>query len=154
MQIKAKSTTFAADLGRIIAIDYGKKRVGIAASDELRLVAGALGTFSPSEALKFLQQYAATQKVDTLVVGYPLNLNGTPAEAAAGAAQFAKTLQKQHPQLTVTTFDERFTSRMAQQAIIDAGVKKKDRRNKALVDKVSACIILQSYMEYKRNGGT
>jgi putative Holliday junction resolvase len=140
-------------LGRIVAIDYGKKRVGVAASDELRIAANALNTFSPSEALAFLQRYVAAEKVDIIVVGNPLNLNGLPSEAAAGAAEFAKRLRKLFPQLEVAAFDERFTSRMAQQAILDAGVKKMDRRNKALVDKVSACIILQSFMEYKRNGG-
>jgi len=99
-----------------------------------------------------LQRYVAAEKVDTIVVGYPLNLNGLPSEAAAGAARFAERLRQMFPELEVTAFDERFTSRMAQQAILDAGVRKKDRRDKALVDKVSACIILQSYMEYRRNG--
>jgi len=139
-------------LGRILAIDYGKKRVGIAASDECQIVANALNTFSPDEAVAFLQRYVAVEKVDTIVVGYPLNLNGLPAEAAAGAAEFAEKFRQMFPEVEVTAFDERFTSRMAQQAILDAGVRKKDRRNKALVDKVSACIILQSYMEYRRNG--
>jgi len=127
--------------------------VGIATSDELQIAANALDTFSPDEALAFLQRYVAAEKVDIMVVGNPLNLNGLPAEAADGAAKFADKLRRLFPQLEVTTFDERFTSRMAQQAILDAGVKKKDRRNKALVDKVSACIILQSFMEYKRSVG-
>jgi putative Holliday junction resolvase len=138
-------------LGRIVAIDYGKKRVGIAATDELRIVANALETFSPNEALAFLQRYVAAEKVDVMVVGKPINLNGLPSEAAAGAANFTARLKKLFPQIEVATFDERFTSRMAQQAIIDAGVKKKGRRDKELVDRVSACIILQSYMDFLQN---
>lgn len=138
-------------LGRIVAIDYGKKRVGIAATDELQIAANALETFSPGEALAFLQRYVATEKVDQIVVGKPLNLNGLPSEAAAGAAEFTERLKKLLPHVKVVTFDERFTSRMAQQAIIDAGVKRKRRRDKALVDRVSACIILQSYMEFMQN---
>ncbi len=138
-------------MGRIIAIDYGKKRVGIAVTDELQIVANALDTLPPNEALAFLQRYVSSEKVDGIVVGNPLNLNGLPAEAAAGAAEFTQRLKKLFPHLEVTTFDERFTSRLAQQAILAAGVKKKGRRDKALVDKVSACIILQSYMEYRRN---
>ncbi len=136
-------------MGRIVAIDYGKKRVGIAASDELRIIANGLETLAPNEALAFLQRYVVAEKVDLIVVGNPLNLNGLPAEAAAGAAEFTVRLKKLLPAIEITTFDERFTSRLAQQAILAAGVKKKDRRDKALVDKVSACIILQSYMEYR-----
>lgn len=141
---------FLTKLGRIIAIDYGKRRVGIAVTDELQIVANALDTLPPNEALAFLLRYAAAEKVDAMVVGKPVNLNGLPAEAAAGAAEFTQRLTKLFPDVEVTTFDERFTSRMAQQAILAAGVKKKGRRDKALVDKVSACIILQSYMEHKR----
>ncbi len=140
-------------MGRIIAIDYGKKRVGIAVTDELQIVANALNTLSPNETLAFLQRYVVTEKVDAIVVGKPVNLNGLPSEAAAGAAEFTIRLKKLFPNMEIATYDERFTSRMAQQAILDAGVKKKDRRDKTLVDKVSACIILQSYLEYKRNTG-
>jgi putative Holliday junction resolvase len=137
-------------LGRLLSIDYGKKRVGIAATDELQIAANALDTLPPAEALNFLQRYAATHKVDAVVVGMPVNLNGQPAEAAEGAKNFAVRLKKLLPDVEVDTFDERFTSKLAKQAIIEAGVKKMARRNKALVDKVSACIILQSYMEYRK----
>jgi putative Holliday junction resolvase len=134
-------------MGRIVAIDYGKKRVGIAATDELRIAANPLDTLQPAAALDFLHRYAAAQKVDVVVVGLPINLNGQPAEAAAGAAMFAAQIQKLLPDVRVETFDERFTSRLAQRAIMEAGVHKMARRNKELVDKVSACIMLQSYME-------
>ncbi|MDR3329512.1 MAG: Holliday junction resolvase RuvX [Prevotellaceae bacterium] len=137
-------------MGRIVAIDYGKKRVGIAATDELQLIAGAVATLPPGEALAFVQRYAAAQKVDAVVVGLPLNLNGLPAEAAPGAQLFAARVKQLLPDVAVEMFDERFTSKLAMQAMIEAGVKKMARRNKALVDKVSACIILQSYMEHKR----
>jgi putative Holliday junction resolvase len=154
LQLSIKYVTFAADFFfffRIIAIDYGKKRVGIAATDELQIAANALDTLPPAEALAFLQRYAAAEKVDTIVVGNPLNLNGLPSEAATGAAEFTAQLRRLFPQIEVTTFDERFTSRMAQQAILAAGIKKMGRRDKALVDRVSACILLQSYMEYRKN---
>jgi putative Holliday junction resolvase len=137
-------------LGKLLAIDYGKKRVGIAATDDLQIAANALDTLSPLEALNFLLRYAATHKVDAVVVGMPVNLNGQPSAAAEGAKNFAARIKKLLPGLEVDTFDERFTSKLAKQAIVEAGVKKMARRNKALVDKVSACIMLQSYMEHRK----
>ncbi|MDR3189232.1 MAG: Holliday junction resolvase RuvX [Prevotellaceae bacterium] len=136
-------------MGRLLGIDYGAKRVGIAATDELQIAANALDTLPPAAALAFLQRYAATHEVEAVVVGMPVNLDGQPSDAAAGARNFAARLKKLLPDVEVDTFDERFTSKLAMQAIIQAGVKKMARRNKALVDKVSACIMLQSYMEHR-----
>lgn len=136
-------------LGRLLAIDYGKKRVGIAATDALQIAANALDTLPPAAALDFLQRYAAAHKVDVVVVGMPVNLNGQPSAAAAGARAFTARIRKQLPDVQVDTFDERFTSKIARQTIMEAGVRKMGRRSKELVDKVSACIMLQSYMEHR-----
>jgi putative Holliday junction resolvase len=150
----AKSSTFAADfednLGRLLAIDFGSKRVGIAVTDELQIAANALDTLSPADTLDFLQRYAAAHEVERIVVGIPVNLNGLPSAAAAGATEFVARIRRRLPKMPIDTFDERFTSKMAKQTILEAGVKKMARRNKELVDKVSACIILQSYMEHRK----
>ena len=148
-----KNITFAVNLkalGKLLAIDYGKKRVGIAATDDLQIAANALDTLSPSDALHFLLRYAAAHRVDAVVVGMPVNLDGRPSAAAEGAKNFAVRIKKLLPGVEVDTFDERFTSKLAMQTILEAGLKKMARRNKALVDKVSACIILQSYMEHRK----
>ncbi|MDR1023007.1 MAG: Holliday junction resolvase RuvX [Prevotellaceae bacterium] len=137
-------------MGRLLAIDFGKKRVGIAVTDELQIAANALDTLPPAAALDFLQRYAAAHEVELVVVGMPVNLNGLPSAAAAGAREFMARIRKRLPCIPVDTFDERFTSKMAKQAIIEAGVKKMARRSKELVDKVSACIMLQSYMEHQK----
>jgi putative Holliday junction resolvase len=123
--------------------------VGIAVTDELQIAANALDTLPPAAALDFLQRYAATHSVELVVVGMPVNLNGQPAAAAAGAREFMLRIKKRLPNMPVEMFDERFTSKMAKQVILEAGVKKMGRRNKELIDKVSACIMLQSYMEYR-----
>jgi putative Holliday junction resolvase len=138
-------------LGRIIAIDYGKKRVGIAATDILQIAAHAIGTYTPDEAVAFLNEYVKKEPIDVIVVGKPMNLNNQPAEAAKGAQEFTNRLRNKFPDITIEQYDERFTSRMAMQAIIAGGVRKMDRRDKSLVDKVSASIILQSYLDYKNN---
>ncbi|GHT10754.1 putative pre-16S rRNA nuclease [Bacteroidia bacterium] len=137
-------------MSRVIGIDYGSKRVGVAVTDPLHITVNALGTFSPNETIDFLQGYLQQEEVATLVVGLPLLLNGTPAQSAQGAQQFTNRLQNTFPQVQVVRYDERFTSKIAQQAILAGGLKKKARRNKALVDKVSACVILQSYLESVR----
>jgi putative Holliday junction resolvase len=137
-------------VGKLLAIDYGRKRVGIAATDDLQIAANALGTFPPAGALDFLVRYAADHELDAVVVGMPLNLNGQPSAAAEGARNFTVRVKKLLPGVVVDTFDERFTSKLAMQTIMEAGVKKMARRNKALVDKVSACIMLQSYMEHRK----
>ncbi|MGL4957205.1 MAG: Holliday junction resolvase RuvX [Bacteroidales bacterium] len=137
-------------MGRIIALDYGEKRVGIATTDELQIIANSLETLSPTETLVFLKSYISTEKVDEVVVGKPMNLNGFPAESAEMAMKFTQQLRTLFPQVKVSTYDERFTSKIAQKVILEMGVKKMARRQKAMIDKVSACIILQSYMEHKR----
>jgi len=132
---------------RIVGIDYGKKRVGLAVTDPLHLFATALDTVAAADVLNYLKQYMKKEPVERFVVGYPKNLNNAPAEAAQYVEAFLKQLQHLFPAIPVTLIDERFTSKMAFQAMIDGGVKKMDRRNKGTIDKVSAVIILQSYLD-------
>ena len=136
-------------MGRILAIDYGQKRVGLAVTDELRMIAGALATVQSSDVIRFLKDYLLKEQVDCIVVGYPLTLQNQPSESARFTEPFVKHLQRTFPHIPVERMDERFTSKMATAAILESGAKKKDRQNKGLVDKVSAVIILQSYLEMK-----
>jgi len=133
-------------LGRILAIDYGTKRTGIAVTDPLRIIPGGLTTVSTHELPAFLAGYFAKEQVDRIVVGYPTNMNGEESASMKQIRPFVDKLKKQYPDKEVVMFDERFTSVLAQKAILDAGIKKMARRNKALVDEVSATIILESYM--------
>ena len=134
-------------MGRILALDYGTKRVGIATTDPLQIIASALTTVHPNELMDFLKKYMETETVDCIVIGDPKRLNNEPAQAAAGANQLTERLKKQFPQVQIDRMDERFTSKLAFGAMIEGGLKKKQRADKAMVDKVSATIILQSYME-------
>lgn len=134
-------------MGRILAIDYGKKRTGIAVSDPLKLIAGGLTTVATAELMKFLQTYVQKETVDQIVVGLPTTVAGTPSENQARVRSFVGKLRKIMPQIPVTFYDERFTSAIAHQTMLMGGMKKKDRQNKAKVDEISATIILQSYME-------
>lgn len=134
-------------MGRILAIDYGKKRTGIAVSDPLKLIAGGLTTVATAELMKFLQTYVQKENVGQIVVGLPTTVAGTPSENQARVRSFVGKLRKIMPQIPVTFYDERFTSAIAHQAMLMGGMKKKDRQNKAKVDEISATIILQSYME-------
>jgi putative Holliday junction resolvase len=134
-------------MGRIIAIDYGSKRVGIAATDPMQIIASGLDTVHPNELVDFLKKYMQTEQVDCIVVGEPKRLNNQPAQAAQGANQMTEKLKKAFPNVKFDRMDERFTSKMAFGAMIDGGLKQKQRRDKALIDKVSATIILQSYIE-------
>jgi len=134
-------------LGRILAIDYGTKRVGLAVTDENRLIAGPLDTVPAHLVLDFLKKYMATESVDVLVVGKPLQMSGQASESMTYVEAFVRSLQKLFPLLPVEWVDERYTSKMASRVIAQSGLKKKDRQDKGLVDKVSAVIILQSYME-------
>ena len=138
-------------MGRILAIDYGKKRVGIAVSDPSQLIANKLTTVPAANIWEFLQNYFSGEPVDEIVVGYPKQLNNTASEAVNYINPFLKKLQKKFPEKSIKLIDERFTSRMAFQTMIDGGVTKKGRTDKAMVDAISATIILQSYMEQKRN---
>ena len=132
---------------RIIGIDYGRKRVGVAVSDPLGIFASALETVPAAKIIDYLKNYTQNNKVERFVVGYPMNLNGKPAECAQYVDVFLKQLKKQFPDIPVTLEDERFTSQLAMKAMIAGGMKKSDRREKENVDKISAAIILQSYMD-------
>jgi putative Holliday junction resolvase len=138
-------------MGRILAIDYGQKRVGFAVTDELQICANGLDTIPVAQAFDFLKSYLQREKVDVIVVGEPRKMDNTPSESSRYIEPFVNRLRKELPNIspntTIARMDERFTSRLAFQTMIDIGLKKKDRQNKALVDKMSATIILQSYME-------
>lgn len=134
-------------MARILAIDYGKKRVGIAVTDELQMIATGLTTIAAKEAISFLKDYLNKENVERFVVGEPKQMDNTDSEAALYIKPFLKKLKLAFPEVPVERMDERFTSKMAMQAMIDGGMKKKQRQNKAMVDKVSATLILQSYMQ-------
>ena len=136
-------------MGRIMAIDYGRKRVGIAVTDELQLIANGLTTVAAHEIFTFLKSYLQHENVETFVVGEPRQMNNQPSESLQFIIPFVNRLKKAYPDITVEMVDERFTSKMAFQTMIDAGLKKKDRQNKELVDTISATIILQSYLNGK-----
>lgn len=136
-------------MDRIIGIDYGRKRVGVAVSDPLGIFASALDTVHSAKIIDYLKKYAEKENVTLFVVGYPWNTDNTPAEAAKDVDAFIRQLEKNFPDIPVVTEDERFTSVLAHRAMIDGGMKAKDRRDKESVDKISAAIILQSYMDRK-----
>ena len=136
-------------MGRIIALDYGRKRTGIAVTDPLQMIANSLTTVSSAEAISFLLSYAAREKIDSFVVGYPRQMNNTPSESVKYIDPFIAVLKKTFPGKEVILVDERFTSKLAVQTMISGGVKKKNRQNKALIDAISATIILQSYLEQR-----
>lgn len=138
-------------MGRILAIDYGRKRVGIAVTDPLQLIANGLETIPTHRLMDFLSGYFSKEQVDQVVVGYPLTLNNDPSEAVRYVNEFLKKFERKFPEKTYFLMDERFTSKMAHKAMIDGGLSKSQRQNKALVDKISATIILQSYMQMKDN---
>lgn len=137
-------------MGRILAIDYGKKRVGLAVSDPLKIIATRLTTVSANEIWNFLEDYLVKEDVELVLVGYPRQLNNEPSEAIHYINPFLRKFQAKYSQLPLKLMDERFTSKMAFQTMIDAGVKKRDRRNKEIVDGVSATIILQSHLEEQK----
>ena len=132
---------------RIVGIDYGRKRTGIAVSDPLGIFATALQTIPAFEVIDFLKDYSQKEKINLFVVGFPMNMNNKPSEAAADVQIFLKHLKKHFPDIPVVLEDERFTSKMALNAMIEGGVKKMKRRDKSLADKISAAIILQSYID-------
>ena len=134
-------------MDRIIGIDYGRKRVGVAVTDPLGIFASALDTVHSAKIIDYLKKYASNENVVRFVVGYPMNMNGKPSEAAKDVDIFLKHLAKAFPDIPVTLEDERFTSVLAHRAMIEGGMSKKDRMNKESVDKISAAIILQSYLE-------
>lgn len=133
-------------MGRILAIDYGKKRTGIAVTDELQIIASGLKTVNTDELLVFLKDYINQENVELFLVGKPKRLNNEDSESEQLIIPFLNQLQKEIPHIPVKRIDERFTSKMAFQTMIDSGLKRKKRQNKALVDEISATIILQSYL--------
>jgi putative holliday junction resolvase len=137
-------------MGRILAFDYGKKRIGLAVTDQMQIIASPLTTISPSEIESFLLDYLKKEIVDELVIGYPVQMNNKPSDSVKYIDPFLKRLGKLFPDKPLHLVDERFTSKIALQTIIEGGVKKKNRRDKSLADKISASLILQSYLE-KRN---
>lgn len=138
-------------MGRILAIDYGRKKVGLAVTDPMQIIANRLTTVRAHDIFDFLGTYFQKEKVDTVVVGYPKTMKNEASESIRYINPFLKQFQKKFPEVKLELVDERFTSKLAFQTMIDAGLKKKDRQNKELVDAVSATIILQFYLEQKRN---
>lgn len=136
-------------MGRIVAIDFGIKRTGIAVTDVLKITANGLTTLDTPEVLNFLINYTKTEPVDIIVVGEPANLDGSPTHATNAANNFVAELLQKIPLIPIEREDESYTSKMAMQTLIDAGVKKKKRQDKKLLDKVSATIILQSFLTRK-----
>lgn len=138
-------------MARILSIDYGKKRTGIAVTDPLQIIAGGLATVSTHELFQFLQDYIGREQVERIVIGEPKQPNGQPSENLVRVRQFVNRWRRAVPQIPIEFYDERFTSVLAHRVMIDGGLKKKDRQNKALVDEISATIILQNYMESRRH---
>ena len=137
-------------MARIVSIDYGKKRTGLAVTDPLQLIAGGLATVSTSELFEYLTQYVAKESVERLVIGEPRQPNGQPSENLVRVQQFVNRWRKAMPQIPIVYFDERFTSVLAHQAMLAGGLKKKARQDKALVDEISATIILEDYMRSRK----
>ncbi len=133
-------------MARILSIDYGKKRTGIAVTDPLQIIAGGLATVSTSTLFEFLTDYVAREPVERLVVGKPMQPNGQPSENLQRVEQFVNRWRKAKPEIPVDYYDERFTSVLAHRAMLDGGLRKKARQDKALVDEISATIILQDYL--------
>lgn len=134
-------------MGRIVAIDYGSKRVGLAATDPLKIIASPLGTYHSADVIQFLKGYHQKETIEQLVVGMPKNLNNQETNATKQVLGFITLLKKHLPGIPLAEVDERFTSSMAMSAMLAGGMKKKDRQQKGNVDKISATIILQSYLE-------
>lgn len=136
-------------MARILSIDYGKKRTGLAVTDPLQIIAGGLATVATCNLMTYLQSYVARESVERIVVGEPKQLNGEPSENQPRVKQFVAKLRKTLPDIPVEFYDERFTSVLAHKTMIDSGISKKARQNKALVDEISATIILQDYLRMK-----
>lgn len=137
-------------MARILAIDYGRKRTGIAVTDSLQIIAGGLATVSTSELFTWLEQYLQREQVERIVIGEPRQPNGQPSENLARVQQFVNRWRKVHPEVPVDYYDERFTSVLAHQAMLDGGLRRKARQDKALVDEISATIILEDYLRSQK----
>jgi putative Holliday junction resolvase len=138
-------------VSRILAIDYGRKRTGIAVTDTLQMIANGLETIPSGGVFDFLKNYFEKEDVELVVIGYPKQMNNTDSESVPFINNFIKSFKKKFPEKKYYLMDERFTSKMALQAMIDGGLKKMQRRNKLLIDKISATILLQSYLEMRDN---
>lgn len=136
-------------MARILSIDYGKKRTGLAVTDPLQIIPGGLATVDTCNLMTFLQDYVSHEDVERIVIGEPRQLNGEPSENLQRVRQFVAKWRKMKPNIPVEYYDERFTSVLAHKAMLDSGIGKKARRNKALVDEISATIILQDYLRMK-----
>jgi putative Holliday junction resolvase len=136
-------------MARILGIDYGRKRTGIAVTDSLQIVANSLATVPTHTLLDFIKNYVAKEPVEAIVIGQPTQLNGQPSESMRYITPFVKRLQKEMPQMPVIMYDERFTSTIAHQAMLDGGMKKSDRQDKNRVDAIAATIILNDYLQSK-----
>ncbi|GAA3574564.1 Holliday junction resolvase RuvX [Snuella lapsa] len=136
-------------MGRILAIDYGMKRTGIAVTDELQIIASGLTTVQTKDLISFLKEYTAKEAVELFLVGEPKQMDNTASESEVLIVPFLTKLEKQFPGIPIKRVDERFTSKMAFQTMLDSGLKKKQRKNKALIDEISATLILQSYLYSK-----
>lgn len=137
-------------MGRLLAIDYGRRRTGIAVTDTMQIVANGLTTVATHQLLTFLKQYTAKETVDRIIVGLPKQMNNQPSESMRYIEPFLRQLAKELPQIPVDMYDERFTSVLAHRAMLDGGMKKTARRDKAIVDEISATIILNDYLESRR----
>ncbi len=135
-------------MARILSIDYGKKRTGLAVTDPLQIIAGGLATVNTNDLVDFLQNYIKREKIERIVIGEPKQANGTPSENMKRIIPFVNHWRKLHPEIPIEFYDERFTSVLAHRAMLDGGLNKKKRQSKALVDEISATIILQGYMDF------
>ena len=142
--------TFVATMSRILAIDFGRKRTGIAVTDPMQIIANGLTTVSTHQLMDFLLNYIKQEPVERIIIGHPKQMNNEDSENMKNIIPFMNRLKKLLPDMPVELVDERFTSVLAHQAMLARGLKKKDRQNKALVDEISATIILQSYLESKK----
>lgn len=138
-------------MGRILGIDYGNKRIGLAVTDPLQMFASPLITIAPAEFEKYIDEYLRTEKIEAFVLGYPRQLNNQPSESVKYIDPFIKKLKKKYPDITIHCVDERFTSQMALRSMIDGGVKKGNRQDKSMIDRISASIILQSWLDSRSN---
>ena len=138
-------------MGRILGIDYGRKRTGVAVTDPLQIIAGNLATVPTHTLMQFIKDYMARETVERIVVGQPTQLNGEPSESMKYITPFVNRLRKELPDMPIVMYDERFTSTIAHQAMIDGGMKKSDRRDKARVDAIAATIILNDYLQSRLN---
>jgi len=134
-------------LGRILALDYGQKRIGIAVTDPLNIIPNIIGTIETKDIWVFLDKYLNNEKIDTVVIGYPVQTNGKASSSLKYINPFIKKFIEKYPEIKIVQVDERFTTKMAQRVLIDGGFKKKERQNKARLDQISAAIILQWYLE-------